>query len=648
MESVSLGSRKREVMMVMYLVHEDMGLQRGNEESVGRVRDLIRSMGVRDLSVSWKGVGESLGIQGILDWVYERIVTGKPASGILDVLQTIQGYAPTHVDLFPNLRDVTRIYNVLYTEGPEAVVRKLVEWKVDLDSLPYAVTLPLRQAIFLCKMNPGQLMRDADACRILGRDDLASLLRKDPPRLASRKEIAALRYCTDQRLVEVENLLMFESEPSLHVDWTATMSMEDISAAQQTVLQHWTSKSFSVAVGRAMFTYDSKVIVPTEIFVIPKLVKSARMPPLQSLVELHLPEQSELMDWPEFHMGVATALQIRRDCGDVTSSWIVFNQTRGDESIIDASHGGFIFGLGLQSHLRKLDSVDSLRNYFLPQFEVVTVGHLLGLAVAYLGTRNRQVSNMTSVHIPAMLPPNAVHWNTGPILKSGAVVGYALVHLQQPTQFKYDKLWTEMRVQSWDVDAVIQNGTDLYLISVGFSIGLVGLGGMCTGAPMTSKMVDRLVGCVTSDRTTMRMGSYIALGLLGLRSNAENIIQVLEIPRNGYGFEFLTPEEVMIRIICLSLVQLDRVEPTVEWIDGCIPDIVKKRKSSQEHHLFCFLSLVSGCCFVLGVKFAGTSSVRVKHTLVQMASLLHRHVKSRMDSCSGFHTFCTKTDQDVR
>lgn len=221
-----------------------------------------------------------------------------------------------------------------------------------------------------------------------------------------------------------------------------------------------------------MVGFECSEIVPTEVFTIPKIQKSARLPPLNSLIEYVVPPESDIMDWPDFHVGVAAALQIKRDCPDVTSSWIVFNQVKsGDgQAVLDSAHAGFIFGLGLLGHLKKLESADSLRNYFLPQFEIMSVGHLLGLAVAHIGTKHAQITNMLSVHLPSMLPNHSVELSAGSILKTGAMVGYGLVHFEHPTQYKYDKVLVEIESLQVSENSIENSGKDSYIIGCGFSL----------------------------------------------------------------------------------------------------------------------------------------------------------------------------------
>ena len=299
----------------------------------------------------------------------------------------------------------------------------------------------------------------------------ATLQLKSPQIIEFRNHLLKLRFFKDDRIHLVKQVLSSPEEPILSIKITSTMSVEEISAAQQTALGSWTQNHFPLNVGLGMLNFESAVIIPTEIYRIPKLKCSARLPPMNALIELSVPASSDVLDWPDFHGGVAAALEIRSDCLDVDSSWIVFNQsTKDGKAILDAKHGGFIFGLGLTKHLRKLESADSLRNYFLPQFQVLSIGHLLGLAVAYIGQRSEVVLSMLSVHIPSLLPNNAMELSNSQLLKSGAIVGYGLVNLCTPTQYALSRAFAELKTIKHEELNKDNDYGNLYAVSCGFSI----------------------------------------------------------------------------------------------------------------------------------------------------------------------------------
>jgi hypothetical protein len=412
----------------------------------------------------------------VLDWIYSIIKHKKYQKYPLEILNKVGKKNIFHLKCCGLIASVNELYKELYSgpNGPVEVVKKLVSMcsTFSLDQLPFALSLPIREALYELADVPDELVNDIDACELLKRFDLASLNRQHPLyNSTNEKNISKFRFLNDDRIIEIHSLLSLEQEPFLDMNLTTDMSVEDIQLAQQRALQKYSQKYFTLSLGRALLYFESNSIVQTEVYKIPAVNCRARLPPLNASIQLNTTSNPEILDWPEFHAGVSAGLEIKSNCKDLTSSWIVFNQGKCDEGnkIIDPAHGGFILGLGLSGHLKKLESVDSLRNYFT-QYEIVTVGHLLGLSFAYKGSGNINVSNMLIVHLPAMLPNQAIDLCPGYNLKAAAIFGYGLVHLESPTNYKYDKILSEIEKTTHSENAAENIGSDTYIISSGFSL----------------------------------------------------------------------------------------------------------------------------------------------------------------------------------
>jgi hypothetical protein len=113
----------------------------------------------------------------MVDWVFDRISSNTPATGILNILDAI---GKKNKDLFRAgelLKSVSRVLNTLYRDGAVAMVQELILVQpLDLDILPCAITLPIRQALFQCRDSPKALVNSKDACELIGRSDLAAIL----------------------------------------------------------------------------------------------------------------------------------------------------------------------------------------------------------------------------------------------------------------------------------------------------------------------------------------------------------------------------------------------------------------------------------------------------------------------------------------
>jgi anaphase-promoting complex subunit 1 len=106
----------------------------------------------------------------------------------------------------------------------------------------------------------------------------------------------------------------------------------------------------------------------------------------------------------------------------------------------------------------------------------------------------------------------------------------------------------------------------------------------------------------------------VALGLLCLKSNNDQIAKQLEIPKSEFLLNWITPELLLIRTISKYLIMWDEVQPTQVWLEAQIPtfllDIVTthsfKFTPIHEHAFHCYHASVAGLTFVIGLKYASS------------------------------------------
>jgi anaphase-promoting complex subunit 1 len=173
------------------------------------------------------------------------------------------------------------------------------------------------------------------------------------------------------------------------------------------------------------------------------------------------------------------------------------------------------------------------------------------------------------------------------------------------------------------------------VVCCGIGLGLIGLGTIRSNSQITHQLTIKLIQHIRSSASISTLISIsIALGLLGLKSNDENIAQVLAIPTTTYGLDYLTPELLMIRVICKSLVMFDDIQPSLEWVISQVPfqisstvgDLKSQLTTKNDHAYHCYFSLIIGLGFVIALKYAGTNNTQVKNTLIQIADILsHRY-----------------------
>ena len=176
--------------------------------------------------------------------------------------------------------------------------------------------------------------------------------------------------------------------------------------------------------------FQTKNAESTEKIIIPSISLSAKLPPLNSLVEFDISNSdSNFKEWPEFHNGVASGLSIRENNPVIDSSWIGFNQILPtDDSVISSSskHAGFLLGLGLNGYLKTLNAMD-VYSYLICKDSIISVGLTLGLATSYIGSKDPSIMKLLSIHIQGLLPPNAAPLNISIMTQSVSLLSLGWV-----------------------------------------------------------------------------------------------------------------------------------------------------------------------------------------------------------------------------
>lgn len=130
------------------------------------------------------------------------------------------------------------------------------------------------------------------------------------------------------------------------------------------------------------------------------------------------------MNWADFHNGVAAGLRISPSSRSIDSSWIAFNKPQE----LSPEHAGFLYGLGLNGHLEEMLTWHTF-GYLTPKHDLTSIGILLGLSTANVGTGNRHVTKMIAVHTPALLPTPAIDLNVPLLTQAAGLIGIGLLYM---------------------------------------------------------------------------------------------------------------------------------------------------------------------------------------------------------------------------
>lgn len=221
--------------------------------------------------------------------------------------------------------------------------------------------------------------------------------------------------------------------------------------------------------------------VITEPLATPSLCLTGKAPPRGSTVELtHIDTPTNMNSWPLFHNGVANGLRVTSEADNINSSWITFNKPKNNNDS-PMEHAGFLMGLGLNGHLKNL-SVFNTFDYLAKANEMTSVGVLLGLATAFRGTANQNLTKMISLHVEGLLPPTSMELDVPQNLQVAALLSIGLLYQNTAHRHMTEVLLTEIgRPPGPEMENSVDRQS--YSLAAGLALGLVTLrqGGRSSG-----------------------------------------------------------------------------------------------------------------------------------------------------------------------
>ncbi|KAF4611458.1 hypothetical protein D9613_003815 [Agrocybe pediades] len=532
-------------------------------------------------------------------------------------------------------------------------------------ALPLGIAAPLREAARTCQLAPPGNW-PLEAYRAIGRNDLAASSKHNPevfisdgyksrkefinpttPRqtigqitseartLAGEidsvsgvdlnlKEFTAIRFGLDRRLEEVARMLCSSSIPSVKSMERPELNEHDLTKEHQNQVVRVAERTLALPYGRAMFTFGSIPVVTREAYSIPKVEYSVRFQPLNILVT---PEPGKLSPesvcWGEFHNGVAAGLRISPSAAGVDSSWIAFNKPVE----LSPEHAGFLLALGLTGHLKEMMTWSTF-SYLTPKHDLTSIGVLLGMAAAHVGTGNQHVTKLLAVHSPALLPTPNVELNVSLMTQAAGLFGVGLVYLGSKNRRMAEVCLTQISRRDLVQPDLSNEHREAYTSASALAFGMIMLGRGST-IPADLIILKRLSILIHGDANTLTgkqtkssfdvnltsPAASIALGLMYLRTGRQDVADVLTIPDTVMSLNAIQPHFLLVRTIARSLIMWDAISPNNEWLVKQIPKPIleaiearaKTGRSVDDAMELAYYNIISGGCFVVGLKYAGTA-----------------------------------------
>ncbi|XP_077585962.1 anaphase-promoting complex subunit 1 isoform X1 [Stigmatopora nigra] len=553
----------------------------------------------------------------------------------------------------------------------ESLAEQLVVWLAsqgftlkDLETVPFGVALPIREAIYHCRKQPCADWSE-EVCLLIGRQDrtrqahntnpakskssVGSSLSLEPPATTEAdeeeedgmsdiiQEVTELIWSHDLRVQEVRRLLQSSKPVRVSVVQLPEVSDHEYIEEKENKLLQLCQRTMSLPVGRGLFTMFSYQPVPTELLPIPKLNLTGRAPPRNAMVDLNsgnIDVPANMTSWPSFHNGVAAGLKIA-PASQVDSAWIIYNKNKNQE--LANEHAGFLMALGLNGHLTKLGTLN-IHDYLAKGHEMTSIGLLIGVAAARLGTMDMTTTSLLSIHIPALLPPTSTELDVPHNIQVASVIGIGLVYQGTGHRHMAEVLLSEIgRPPGPEMEYCTDResyslaaGLALGMVCLGQGSNLIGMGDLNVPEQLYQYMVGghrkAPVGAIRERHSyqikegdTINVdvtcpGATLALAMIYLKTNNRSIADWLKPPDTWFLLDFIKPEFLLLRTLARCIIMWDDIVPKKEWVKSNIPQIMRRTDMDSPENINTEIwiqvqdYITAGACMALGLRFAGSAN----------------------------------------
>lgn len=601
--------------------------------------------------------------------IYESLTglfEGKPAR-YLKFSQLVEESDDVNMLITPRTWTVLNLFEQLASPGFDVkdVVNSMCEYGVktsDLDTYPPGISIPLKHCLLACQSEPDPEW-SSEALDLVGRKDLASLLQShsmvhgkkqhflegtmesgrntndivasifskndsfvawDGQSEADHISITKLMFDKDRRYYEITSLLHQTRTPTATLVVNEEASEYDSTLMKRELASRVAMRTLTIPLGRAALFYGGRIPLLTEKFPIPKFnLNTIISPSMTKIVYSEGTLDLRITEWGHFHNGVSSGLSISPDSKGISGSWVIFNKPVQN----NAQHAGFLLGLGLNGHLKKLEEWH-IYNYLGPKHPLTSVGLLIGMAASLRGTMDNKLTKVLSVHAVALLPQGASDLNVPIMVQSAGLIGIGLLYLETQHRRMSEILLSQFGGNSLHVEN--HEEQEGYRLAAGIALGFINLGkGDDLKSLVDTHVVDKLLAYAVlmkdshpvfeSDKSGS--GATLALGLIYLKTRNAVIASKLQIPSSEQLLDYIRPDLLLLRCLASNLIMWDKIDNTKLWVESEIPDVLRKKYSISSIDVLDsdqvpYFNILGGACLSLAIRYASSHNIEARNTLM--------------------------------
>lgn len=572
----------------------------------------------------------------------------------------------------PRTHQILKLFEVLVSDnryfGPNTIVELMCELGIEeaeLETYPLGISIPLKEALLIAQESPSFLW-SSKALELIGREDLTMLLSSKkngstgpgnmgldklestrPPSIesllvnifekdesfspwdgqseADRIGITKLIFDFDRRYFEITTLLHQTKTQTACLDVGENIAEYDLVVLQRELAVIVALRTLTIPLGRAALFYSGRKPLLTEKFPIPKFnLNTLIQPTMTNIVFSEDRISQNFTEWCYFHNGVSSGLSISREAKGISGSWIIFNKPPTE---LNAQHAGFLLGLGLNGHLKKLEEWH-IYNYLGPKHPLTSVALLIGMAASIRGSMDNKLTKVLSVHAVALLPQGANDLNVPIIVQTAGLIGIGLLYLETQHRRMSEILLSQI------TGVLFQNNVNQihegYRLSAGISLGFVNLGkGNDLRGLNDTHVVDRLVSLAVSMKDFQPVqeldksacGAIIALGFMYIKTENDEIANKLKIPDTEQLLDYIRPDMLLLRCLAKNLIKWNEIKCSKKWVESEVPITILEKFGKRELNYLdsdqlAYFNILGGACLSIAAKYASTHDLMARDTII--------------------------------
>ncbi|KXH41341.1 hypothetical protein CSAL01_02821 [Colletotrichum salicis] len=531
-----------------------------------------------------------------------------------------------------------------------------------LETLPEAVLAPLKDSIARCQARPPASW-PKDLLKLVNRGDISMVLAPikklqksganiltpthnaswdyrtichsvdeynnngyDEGQGTERQAVIRALFKEDRRLNEAQNLLSTHRARVVRLEADAAWSESEYLERQKELVSRIATGTLAIPAGRALLYYSLRYPLLTQKFHVAGFNLNCVVRPTNVTVGVDKALfTEEKVCWGFFHQGVAAGLAISPEAKGIDTSWILYNKPGHD---LSNRHAGFLLALGLNGHLKGIAKWVAFK-YLTPKHTMTSVGLLLGLAASYMGTMDSLITRLLSVHVTRMLPRGAAELNLSPLTQTTGIMGIGLLYCNSQHRRMSEIMMSEIEhMDEEDEDEPLRS--ECYRLAAGFSLGLINLGkGNDLRGLHDLRLTESLITIATATKKVELVhvldraaaGAVMALALIFMKSEDHIVARKIDVPESVVQFDYIRPDILLLRTVAKNLIMWNEIEPKFEWILESLPKAYRGRyklvnTTKLKSTDLPFFSIVTGICFSIALRYAGSASARVRDLLI--------------------------------